>query len=110
MLRFAVVVRAYRGRDPIAPGDMQMTQRNFVWYELMPPDKAASEVFYAAVVGWNMVDSGMPGGHYTLARVGERPTVGFMAKLEQCDVNAPPGWTVLSATAPRSTTPPAKRQ
>lgn len=69
-----------------------MTIRNFVWYELMSPDKAASEAFYGRVVGWSMADSGMPGGHYTLGRVDERPTVGFMAKVEQCDVNAPPGW------------------
>lgn len=64
--------------------------RNFVWYELMTPDKAASEAFYAAVVGWTMVDSGM--GGYTLGKVGDRPTIGIMQISDQCAPGTRPGW------------------
>ena len=69
-----------------------MTTRNFVWYELMTPDRAGSEAFYSAVVGWNMVAAELGGGHYALGRVGERPTVGLMQMSETCDANGPPCW------------------
>ncbi len=39
---------------------------NFVWYDLMTPDMAASSAFYSHVVGWTIRDSGMPGMNYAL--------------------------------------------
>lgn len=68
------------------------TARDFVWYELTTPDKAGAEAFYASVVGWTMADSGMPGGAYTLAKVGERPVAGVMALMPSCDMGTPAGW------------------
>lgn len=66
--------------------------RNFVWYELVTRDKAAAEAFYATVIGWTMVDSGMPGGSYTLARIGERPVAGLMGPVPGCDMGDRFGW------------------
>ncbi|MCE1234891.1 MAG: VOC family protein [Hyphomicrobiales bacterium] len=69
-----------------------MQVRDFVWYELTTPDKAAAEAFYGDVVGWTMADSGMPGGVYTLAKVGERPVVGVMQPAPGCDDADRFGW------------------
>jgi predicted enzyme related to lactoylglutathione lyase len=66
--------------------------RDFVWYELMTPDKAGAEAFYGSVVGWTMADSGMPGGIYTLAKVGERPVAGLMTPMPSCDTGSKAGW------------------
>ncbi len=57
---------------------MTTKQGSFVWYELITGDPAAAEDFYTKVVGWTMADAGMPGMHYTLAKVGERPVAGLM--------------------------------
>lgn len=67
-------------------------RRDFVWYELMTPDKVAAEAFYGAVVGWTMADSGMPGGVYTLAKVGDRPVAGLMAPQPGCGPTSGSGW------------------
>ena len=66
--------------------------RDFVWYELATPDKAAAEAFYAAVCGWTLADSGMPGGGYALARIGERPIAGLMGPMPGCDMSGRFGW------------------
>ena len=50
----------------------------FCWYELMTPDVAAAERFYASVVGWSMRDSGMEGMDYILAYAGESQVAGLM--------------------------------
>ena len=57
---------------------MATIEGGFIWYELMTGDVAAAEAFYAKVLGWNMEDAGMPGGHYTLAKVGSRQVAGIM--------------------------------
>jgi len=80
--------------DPTTPTTTKpmTTTRDFVWYELMTPDKAGAEAFYASVIGWTMTDSGMPGGIYTLAKVADRPVAGIMAPMPSCDTGAPAGW------------------
>ena len=50
----------------------------FIWYELMTGDVAAAQVFYAKVLGWGMEEAGVPGMHYTLAKVGSRQVAGLM--------------------------------
>ena len=57
---------------------MAMSEGSFVWYELMTSDLEAAQAFYAAVVGWSMADSGMPGMRYTLAKVNDRRVAGLM--------------------------------
>jgi predicted enzyme related to lactoylglutathione lyase len=54
------------------------TEGGFVWYELVTEDSKAAADFYAKVVGWSTVDSGMPGMAYTLAQVGARQVAGLM--------------------------------
>ena len=51
----------------------------FVWHDLMTTDVAAAERFYAAVVGWKIEDSGMPGPAYSLLFAGEDSVGGIMA-------------------------------
>ena len=45
---------------------MAMQASGFVWYELMTHDLEAAVAFYGKVVGWDIRDSGMPGGQYQL--------------------------------------------
>lgn len=71
-----------------------MPNGTFVWYELMTTDAQAAERFYAEVVGWNMRDSGMPGGRYTIVSAGEAGVGGIMGfPPEGCPPGASPGWT-----------------
>ena len=62
----------------------------FVWYELMTPDPAAAQAFYAAVVGWGAQDASQPGKPYRLLTVGGAPIGGLMGLPRP---GAPPCWT-----------------
>lgn len=65
----------------------------FVWYELMTTDTKAAEAFYRAVIGWNIQDSGMPGGGYAIVSAGHTPMGGLMAlPAEVCEAGGRPGW------------------
>ena len=57
-----------------------MKNGSFVWYELMTNDLEAAQAFYAKVVGWAVVDSGMTPMRYLLAKVGERQVAGLMQR------------------------------
>ncbi|MFV0464414.1 MAG: VOC family protein [Nostocoides sp.] len=61
------------------------------WYELSTSDLTAAGEFYSAVLGWNIVDSGMPGMTYHLASA---PDGGGVAGLmgPQGRPDAPPSW------------------
>lgn len=63
----------------------------FCWYELMTPDVAAAERFYASVVGWSTRDSGMEGMNYTLAYSGENQVAGLMSLPDEAG-EMPPMW------------------
>ncbi len=64
-----------------------------VWYELASPDLAASEKFYADLLGWNWQDSGMEGMTYKLAT-----SAGAMvAGLFSSEMGRPPGWLIYFA-------------
>ena len=39
---------------------------NFIWYDLMTPDMAASSDFYAHVVGWSVNGFDPPGAQFSL--------------------------------------------
>ena len=64
------------------------------WYELTTPpgglDRAIA--FYGVVFGWDVVDSGMEGFDYRLARAGGDMVAGLLAA--QPDTEAPPAWLV----------------
>lgn len=64
---------------------------NFVWYELMTTDAPAARAFYADVVGWQVVDSGMPGFDYSLLKAGDTMVAGLMALPPEAGA-APPAW------------------
>lgn len=63
----------------------------FVWYELMTTDAPAARTFYADVMGWQVVDSGMPGLDYSLLKAGDNPVAGLMALPPEA-AGAPPAW------------------
>jgi predicted enzyme related to lactoylglutathione lyase len=71
---------------------MSNAHGKFVWYELMTTDPAAAAAFYAEVVGWRTVDSGMPGMTYTLLMMGETHMAGLMDMPPDAGANMPPNW------------------
>ena len=46
---------------------ISMSAAQFVWYDVMTNDCRAAEQFYRDVIGWNTVDSGVPGPHLHFA-------------------------------------------
>ena len=88
-------------RDEAAPAAPQETRGNaagdFIWYELMTPDPAASKQFYDAVVGWNIDEhSAMPGGdtEYRMINRSDGGTAGGVLTLspEMQSHGARPTW------------------
>ena len=74
-----------------------ITPGRFVWYDLMTPDPAAAEEFYAKVVGWTTTewDGGGEEGNppYKMWKAGEKPVGGLMALPEEAKAQgAPPHW------------------
>lgn len=66
---------------------MRNKQGEFIWYELLTADIAAAKAFYSKVVGWNIVDSGMPGSPYWFFNVTDEDSgmeipVGGMMQLD----------------------------
>ena len=68
-----------------------MREGDFVWYELLTSDVEAAQAFYANVVGWSIVDSGMTQMRYLLAQVGTRAVGGMMTFPPDCP-SGPPAW------------------
>ena len=66
--------------------------QKFIWHDLMTSDTKAAESFYKTIVGWNMADSGQPGGGYTVLMAGQSPVGGIMA-IPGDSKDMPPCWT-----------------
>lgn len=49
----------------------------FVWHDLTTDDPAACKKFYAALLGWEYVETTVLGRPYTVARVGTKPVGGI---------------------------------
>ncbi len=49
---------------------------NFIWYELLTDDAGAAQAFYAAVIGWQVGDSGMTGIDYRIFATPEGEAIG----------------------------------
>ena len=65
-----------------------------VWFELNTDNLDASRAFYAAVFGWEVRDSGMPGMAYWMAGPPGHAVAGMMALTpEMQQGGARPGWT-----------------
>lgn len=63
------------------------------WYELASADLAASQSFYAGLLGWNWMDAGMQGMTYMLAGLGDT----MIAGLFSAEMGRAPGWLVYFA-------------
>jgi len=60
----------------------------------MTSDQKSAEAFYKNVVGWDMADSGMPNGDYTILSKGKDQIGGLMPiPKEACERGAKPMWT-----------------
>lgn len=68
-----------------------MSPSSFVWHELMTTDAKAAEAFYAKVVGWRAVDSGMPGMTYTIVNAGDTAVGGIFTNPPDAQ-GVPPNW------------------
>ncbi len=65
----------------------------FIWYELLSSDADAAAGFYSEVVGWNIHDSGMPGGHYRVLHAGTTRVGGLMTlPADAAASGMKPGW------------------
>ncbi len=71
----------------------------FIWHDLMTPDMDGAQKFYAQVIGWDIVDGGMPDGNYRVCNVGKASpdgmngVAGIMGFRPEDDKNIPPFWS-----------------
>lgn len=65
------------------------------WADITVPDVEAGTAFYAAVLGWEFVDTGEQFGHYRIAQVGGRAAAGMGPVMVE---GAPPAWTLYLAS------------
>lgn len=65
----------------------------FVWHDVMTTDTQAAQAYYSEVIGWQMTDSGMPDGVYTLLMNGDRMAGGLMPIPDDAQAaGAQPAW------------------
>lgn len=64
------------------------------WADLMTPDVAAAQDFYAAVIGWQFDEANEEYGGYVIAHQGKGPTTGIGPLME----GARPAWTMYIAS------------
>lgn len=69
---------------------------NPCWYELGTGDLDDAASFYAGIFGWNVIDSGMKGFDYRLARSEGDMVAGLMSNVGQAG-NPPPNWLIYYA-------------
>lgn len=65
----------------------------FVWHELLTSDAKAAEGFYSHVVGWGMLDAGMPDMKYTMLTVNEMAIGGLMDAPDGCATGVEHVWS-----------------
>lgn len=63
------------------------------WYELGTNDLDAAAAFYGRILGWRVVDSGMQGFDYRLAKSGEAMVAGLMSNAGE-EGGPPPNWLI----------------
>jgi uncharacterized protein len=61
------------------------------WSELRTSDQAAAVAFYSDIFGWQTEEMSMPGGTYTVVKVGEEAIGGIMPMPPEAG-QAPPHW------------------
>ncbi len=65
----------------------------FCWTDLATSDAQAAKDFYAAVLGWQAEEQEIPGGVYTMFRVGGKDAAGCFKQGEE-EKGIPPHWNV----------------
>ncbi len=72
---------------------MSSVDGRFVWYELMTTDLGAARTFYDQVVGWQAMETQMPGHPYWMFTVDKAPIGGLMDLPQDARrMGAPPSW------------------
>lgn len=69
---------------------------NPCWYELGTRDLDGATAFYQRILGWQIVDAGMEGVDYRLAKAGEDMVAGAMSTTAQ-EESPPPNWLIYFA-------------
>lgn len=69
---------------------------NPCWYELGTSDLDAAAGFYRRILGWEVVDSGMEGFDYRLAKSDDDMVAGLMSNAGQAE-SPPPNWLIYFA-------------
>jgi uncharacterized protein len=72
------------------------------WVDLMVPDPAAAQAFYAAVFGWEYhdEDTGMPDNPYTMCQKNGKPVAGMGKQFdEEREQGIPPHWNCYVTVA-----------
>jgi predicted enzyme related to lactoylglutathione lyase len=72
--------------------DEKSAHGTFCWNELVTRDTAAAEKFYSELIGWKIVDSGMPGMKYSMLKAGEKDAGGMMAMPPDVPAEVPSHW------------------
>ena len=72
--------------------ESKFTHGTFCWNELMTRDVKAAAKFYSELIGWNAVESGMPGMDYTLFKVGDKDVAGLMEMPKDTPEQVPAHW------------------
>jgi predicted enzyme related to lactoylglutathione lyase len=66
----------------------------FIWYDVMVKDLTAATAFYGEVVGWQIVDAGMPGMKYSILKANGIDVGGMMEMpADAAARSAPSLWT-----------------
>jgi predicted enzyme related to lactoylglutathione lyase len=71
----------------------------FIWHDLMTPDMEGAQKFYSKVIGWDIVDSGMPDGNYRICNAGKATpdgmngVGGIKGFRPEDDKSIPPFWS-----------------
>ena len=66
-------------------------QGTFCWNELVSTDPDKARPFYKELIGWEIVDSGMPGMKYEMLKAGDS-NVGGMMKMPEEAKEVPSHW------------------
>jgi predicted enzyme related to lactoylglutathione lyase/uncharacterized protein YbaA (DUF1428 family) len=85
----------YGGFAPVVTLEKPTTNKpgDYILYELLTPDAAAAQSFYASILGWKFADSGQPDMDYRIINAGEHSVGGLMAiTKDMADHGAKPIW------------------
>jgi predicted enzyme related to lactoylglutathione lyase len=75
------------------------TDNTFCWNELATRDAAGCEKFYTALFGWTTEHVPIPGGHYTMFKLGDRQVGGMLQMTAEWPGEIRPHWMPYIAVA-----------